>query len=58
MDIIKTGRKGKHLNASEKYHIRRISKDNLHVNDIQPHIRNIIRALHQLAAHTHPQSRY
>jgi hypothetical protein len=33
MDIIKTGRKGKHLNTLEKYHICRISKDNLHMND-------------------------
>jgi hypothetical protein len=33
MAIIKTGRKGKHLNTLEKYHIYRISKDNLHMND-------------------------
>jgi hypothetical protein len=33
VDIIKTGKKGKHLNTLEKYHIYRISKDNLHMND-------------------------
>jgi hypothetical protein len=33
MDIVKTGRKGKHLNTLEKYHIYRISKDNPHMND-------------------------
>jgi hypothetical protein len=33
MGIIKTGRKGKHLNTLEKYYIYRISKDNLHMND-------------------------
>jgi hypothetical protein len=37
LDIIKTGRKGKHLNTSEKFHIYRISKDNLHVNDLLTH---------------------
>jgi hypothetical protein len=33
MDIMKTGRKGKHLNTLEKYYIYKISKDNLHMND-------------------------
>jgi hypothetical protein len=33
MDIIKTGKKGKHLNTLKKYHIYRISKDNLLMND-------------------------
>jgi hypothetical protein len=33
MDVITTGRKGKHLNTVERYHIYRISKDNLHMND-------------------------
>jgi hypothetical protein len=32
-DVITTGRKGKHLNNLERYHIYRISKDNLHIND-------------------------
>jgi hypothetical protein len=33
MEIIKTGKKGRHLNTLEKYHVYRISKDNLHMND-------------------------
>jgi hypothetical protein len=33
MDMIGTGRKGTYLNVLEKYHIYRISKDNLHMND-------------------------
>jgi hypothetical protein len=33
MDIVNTGKKGKHINTLEKYHIYRISKDNLHTND-------------------------
>jgi hypothetical protein len=33
MDIIKTGKKGKHLNTLEKYHIYGISKDNVQKND-------------------------
>jgi hypothetical protein len=33
MDNIKTGKKGRHLNSSEKYCIYRISEENLHMND-------------------------
>jgi hypothetical protein len=33
MDVITTGNKGKYLTALERYHIYRISKDNLHMND-------------------------
>jgi hypothetical protein len=33
MDIIKTYKKGKHLNILEKYHTYKISKHNLHTND-------------------------
>jgi hypothetical protein len=33
MGIIRTGKKFKHLNALEKYHICRISKNNQHMND-------------------------
>jgi hypothetical protein len=33
MEIITTGRKGKHLNTLEKYRIYKVSKKNLHVND-------------------------
>jgi hypothetical protein len=33
MDVIRTGRKGRHLNNLEKYHIYKISRENLHMND-------------------------
>jgi hypothetical protein len=33
MDVITTGRKGKHLNTLERYHIYRTSRENLHMND-------------------------
>jgi hypothetical protein len=33
MDVVTTGRKGEHLNTLERYHIYRISRDNLHMND-------------------------
>jgi hypothetical protein len=33
MDIIRYGRKGRHLNTLGKYHIYRISKTNVHLND-------------------------
>jgi hypothetical protein len=34
MDVIRTRRKGKHLNTLEKYYIHKISRDNLHMEDI------------------------
>jgi hypothetical protein len=62
VDIMKRGRKGKHWNTLERYHIYKIRKDNLHMNDTYryttPHIRVITRALHQMAAHTHPVTLY
>jgi hypothetical protein len=33
MKILKTERKGKHLNTLEKYHIYNMSKDGLQMND-------------------------
>jgi hypothetical protein len=33
MEIITTGRKGRHLNTLKKYHIHEVSKKNLHMND-------------------------
>jgi hypothetical protein len=42
MDIVNTGKKGKHLNTLEKYHIYRTSKDNLHMNDTYIDIYNPI----------------
>jgi hypothetical protein len=53
MDIIKTEKKGKHLNTLEKYHKYKISKDKLHMNDIYIDTYNpIYETLHQIAAHT------
>jgi hypothetical protein len=49
MDIIKTGTKGKHLNTLEKYHIYRISKNNLHMNDTHINTYNpIFETMHEL----------
>jgi hypothetical protein len=60
MDIIKTGRKGKHLNTLEKYNIYRINEDNLHMNDTYIDIYNpILETLHELyirQQHTHTPS--
>jgi hypothetical protein len=33
MEFIKAEKKGKHLNTLEKYHICKISKNKLHMND-------------------------
>jgi hypothetical protein len=32
MQVIRTERKGKHLNTIEKYHMHKISKERLHMN--------------------------
>jgi hypothetical protein len=49
MDIIRTGRKGRHLNALEKYHIYRISRNDLHMNNtcIEAH-NSIFQTVHEL----------
>jgi hypothetical protein len=41
MDVIRRGRKGRHLNASEKY-IYRISRSNLHLSDMHNVAHNTI----------------
>jgi hypothetical protein len=49
MDIVNIGKRGKHLHTLEKYHIYRISKDNLHMNDTYIDIYNpIFETLHEL----------
>jgi hypothetical protein len=49
MDIIKTGRRGKHLTILEKYYIHGISKGNLHMNDTRTDTYNLIfETLHEL----------
>jgi hypothetical protein len=49
-EVIKRGKKEKHLNTLQKYYIYRISKDNTHQH-IQRHIRDPVRTLHQTAEH-------
>jgi hypothetical protein len=46
--VIKTEKKGKHLNTLEKYHIYKISKHRLNMNDThtQPDIRNTTNIRH------------
>jgi hypothetical protein len=48
MDIIKTHTKGKHINTLETYHIYKISKDNLQMNEANTDMHNpIFKALHE-----------
>jgi hypothetical protein len=49
MDIVKTHKKGKHMNTLEKHHIHKLYRNNLHMNDsaIQPN-NPILRTLHEL----------
>jgi hypothetical protein len=42
MDVLRTARKGRHLNTFEKYYIYKISRDNLHMNDIYNSIFQIL----------------
>jgi hypothetical protein len=47
--IISTGRKCKHLNALESYHIYKTSRENLHMNDTHINIHNpIFEALQEI----------
>jgi hypothetical protein len=42
MDIIAMGRKGKHLNTLERYHMYKTSRENLHKNDTHIDTHNLI----------------
>jgi hypothetical protein len=59
MEIIKAGRKGKHLNTLERYHIQKISKNNLQLNDANIDLSNpIFEALNKIyTGHTKPNYR-
>jgi hypothetical protein len=46
--MITTGGKGKHLNALEKYHICKISKDHLHMNEYSDTYNLIFEILQEL----------
>jgi hypothetical protein len=49
MNIVRTQKKGKHLKTLEKYHIYKISKNNLHTNDTNIDTHNpIFRTLQQI----------
>jgi hypothetical protein len=58
MEVIRTGRKDRHLNTLEKYHIYKISRNNLHINDTYIDIYNaIFPTLHEFydgEQHRHP----
>jgi hypothetical protein len=48
MDIIRTHRKGKHLNTLEKYYIYKVNRDNFQMNDTNTDTHNpIFKALHE-----------
>jgi hypothetical protein len=49
MEIITIGRKGKYLNSLEKYHIYKVSRENLHMNDTSIDAHNpIFEELHKI----------
>jgi hypothetical protein len=48
MDVIRIGRKGRHLNTLEKYHIYEISRKNLHMNETHIELHNpIFQTVHE-----------
>jgi hypothetical protein len=48
-DVIRKGRKGRHLSALEKYHIYKISKTNVHLNDKSNEANNpIFHVIHEI----------
>jgi hypothetical protein len=49
MDVIRRGRKGRHLNTLERYHIYKISRNNLHMNNTHIETHNpIFQTVHEL----------
>jgi hypothetical protein len=58
MDVIRTERNGRHLDSLEKYHIYKISMNNLHMDDTY---NPIFQTLHELSIrqhHRYPQKRH
>jgi hypothetical protein len=49
MDILKTHKKGKHMNTLVKYHIQKLYRNSLHINDnaIEPN-NPIFKILHEI----------
>jgi hypothetical protein len=58
MDIIRKGRKGRHLNTLEKYHIYKISKANVHLNNTHNPIFQVIHKIYYRWKHMHITKRY
>jgi hypothetical protein len=49
MDIIRIGRKNRHLNSLERYHIYKVYKKNLHMNTVHIEAQNpIFQTVHEL----------
>ncbi|PNF31380.1 hypothetical protein B7P43_G10054 [Cryptotermes secundus] len=49
MEVVTTGKKGRHLNTLEKYHIYKISKKGLHMNDTHIETHNpIFQTIHEI----------
>jgi hypothetical protein len=51
-DVTRTGREDRHLNTLEKYHIYKISRSNLHMNDTCNPIFQILHELYDSSTHT------
>lgn len=62
MDIIKTGKKGRHLNTLENYHIYKIRRNNLYMNNthIEAHnpVFRTVQEFYQGQQHTRYLERY
>jgi hypothetical protein len=49
LDVIRKGRRGRHLNTLEKYHIYKISKTNVYLNDTHSETHNpIFQVIHDI----------
>jgi hypothetical protein len=49
MEVITTGKQGKHLNTLERYHIYKINREGLYMNDVHIDTHNpIFQVIHEL----------
>jgi hypothetical protein len=53
MDVISAGSNGRHLNTLEKYHIYKISREDLHMNDKYKHTFQILHELYNSSIEPH-----
>jgi hypothetical protein len=58
MDVIRTGRQGRHLITLDKYHIYGISRNSSHKNDTHNPIFQTLHELYDRQKHIHPQKKY